>query len=174
MNSTKTFKTIDDRIANLCLNNINVTGDIGVNNDAQLGITQTCGSSSQKAANPAVAEQVNPVSPVSPNTSTPDEATPDAGTADAGTADEATPDAGTADAATPPVVSDEGTTDAATPPVVADAATPDETTPDEGTADAAIMQTSSSNTKIYIIVGVVILICIIAIIFFMKYKKNRL
>jgi hypothetical protein len=174
MNSTKTFKTIDDRIANLCLNNINVTGDIGVNNDAQLGITQTCGSSSQKAANPAVAEQVNPVSPVSPNTSTPDEATPDAGTADAGTADEATPDAGTADAATPPVVSDEGTADAATPPVVADAATPDETTPDEGTADAAIMQTSSSNTKIYIIVGVVILICIIAIIFFMKYKKNRL
>ncbi len=61
INSTKTFKVVDDRIANLCLNNINVSGDIGVNNDAQLGITQTCSSGSQQAKNPAVAEQGPPV-----------------------------------------------------------------------------------------------------------------
>jgi hypothetical protein len=63
MNSTKTFKTVDDRIANLCLNNINVTGDIGINNDALLGINQTCGTNSNQANNQAPAQQVMPPAP---------------------------------------------------------------------------------------------------------------
>jgi hypothetical protein len=67
MNSTKTYKVSDERVNNLCLNNINVVGDIGVNNEAQLGLKQTCGESSTSKVNaPAPEMQGNYEMPTTP------------------------------------------------------------------------------------------------------------
>jgi hypothetical protein len=171
MNSTKTYKTVDDRVANLCLNNINVTGDIGVNNDAQLGITQSCSSSSQQARNQAPAQQVMPAQPEvapAPAPAPAPEVAPEVVGAqvDAPVYAPVTPEAPTEEAPTEEAPTEEAPTEEA-PTAEASMSLPEV---QASSTEVPIETQTKSNNKTYIIVGLVILlICIImAIYFFMK------
>jgi hypothetical protein len=182
MNSTKTFKTVDDRIANLCLNNINVTGDIGVNNDAQLGITQSCSAGSQQAKNQAPAQQgpapaAEPVlaaaEPVAAPAPAPAQAQAPAQAPAAQPAADATQESPVAEESQ--AAPEQAAPEQAAPEQAAPAAESSQGTPvaeASQAASTASSPTTSSNKKIYIIVGsVVALICIIiAIMLFMRKK----